>query len=252
MNGITEKDLKMIQLFDEVPVNYSLFWKKQHKDILESNKNKNSNSKSNSPVEHSHTHTASSEPVVHISESPHNQHNVNEYHDNARASHHLDATVPSRIAEASHNIHTSPDAYNSDGSRMHNSVFRVHTGHRAPLGDSEIGHTMEHIKYNHDHAHHINTHVDANEINTGFDLMINSLKLCMQQGFDHGICESLLPMLEQYTVYESQYEEMKNAHIHFNHRVTDWVQGEPSVIINASKGFMKGYEMISKAYVNLE
>ena len=35
VDGVTDNDLKMIELYDAVPVNYSIFWKKQHSDLLD-------------------------------------------------------------------------------------------------------------------------------------------------------------------------------------------------------------------------
>lgn len=236
VNGITEKDFKMIQLYDDIPVNYSLFWKKQNEHRLHG-----SMVDVNSPNKHYHDSAAL--PVVHVSELPHNKHQT-------RHLPHLEPTVPAHSNE--HSVHNSPDAFNRDGSRMHNHVFRVHTGHTAPIGDSEIGHTMEHIKYNHEHMHHINTQADMHEVSAGFDLLVRSLQVCLHHGYDHGICETLLPMLEEKTVHDSMYDEMKSAHAHFKHRVSDWVKEEPRAIVDASHDFLRGYEMISKAYINLE
>ena len=165
-----------------------------------------------------------------------------------------EALYPVAYGSSSGGVHAShSETRRSDGSLLHSHSFRVQ-GHHAPLGDSEVHHHMDHLHEFND-SNHVRVNLKGSspaELMRGFALMVAGLQTFQRLGFDVGLCEEFLPMLEANTVIPGYSEDLKKAYQHIKRRLsTEWAADEPRDILDASEEFVQGYALVSKVYINL-
>jgi hypothetical protein len=244
VDGITDMDLKMMELLDAVPANYSIYWRKQNADLFDK---LDTGRPELSHGAHSQSVAA---PLGAAGASAQQLSHQRSLHGAG------EGIFPQSTSRGSSNsgVHSShSDTLRNDGTRLHSHSFRVQ-GHHAPLGDSEVKHHMEHLHEFND-SNHIRMNLrgtSPDELKRGFALMVRGLETYQRLGYDVGLCEEFLPMLEHNTVIPGYSEDLQKAYKHIKQRGSkDWADNEPREIVDATEEFVQGYALISKVYLNL-
>lgn len=245
VNGVTEMDFKMIELYDRLPVNYSLAWKKHNEALIEKLPVYDELTPATNAKE-----TEAAQAVLH---SRRNQFEAEIHHKRGLHDEHdgIHPTIPNHGDLGVHPDHS--ETRRSDGSLLHTHSFKVSKAHVAPLGDSEVLHNMDHL-----HEFNDSNHVRVNlrglppaDLKRGFALMVHGLETYERLGYEVGMCEEFLPMFDQNTIIPGYSEDLKKAYLRVKHRGGDWSDREPQEIVEASQEFLEGYGLVSKVYVNL-
>lgn len=78
--------------------------------------------------------------------------------------------------------------------------------------------------------------------------MALSLRDLVSRGYDVGIGEALLPMINSHEMYPNWEEQMLEAYLHLKKRVTpEWARDEPAEVVAAAKSFVDAYDEICNA-----
>lgn len=244
LHGITEMDIQMIDLFDKIPVEYSLLWKHSHPNLV--------------PF----TSSVSSFPsgsIYSIQKEEDKEENVN-VNVNVPHKHKYETVFPHRIHSQQNHVTLTPDLTtvhsqaisNEPGSVKHSVPFHISTATSIPLGKSDIQHHAEVYANQRPRSSSETVLIRRNPSNfetasesVAWNSMAHALQRLIDRGYDVGISTALLPMVNAHEVYPSWEDEMHAVYVHLNKRLSPlWLESEPPEIIDACREFVDGYNTI--------
>eukprot|EP00604_Paraphysomonas_vestita_P001560 CAMPEP_0174822612 /NCGR_PEP_ID=MMETSP1107-20130205/17061_1 /TAXON_ID=36770 /ORGANISM="Paraphysomonas vestita, Strain GFlagA" /LENGTH=223 /DNA_ID=CAMNT_0016042019 /DNA_START=280 /DNA_END=951 /DNA_ORIENTATION=+ len=215
-------DFQMVDLFDAIPVDYSLLWKHAHPSLVGENK------PSTPPIDVTHKY----ETIF-----PHHQK--------------IQQSTKFPDIHESSTVHSNPIS-TEPGSVQHSKPFYVPTAQHTQLGKSDIEHHAQIYQQHRPRSSSgtvlVRRHPSTFETKTESDAwnsMAHALQHLVERGYDVGISTAILPMVNSHEIYPSWEDEMHTAYVHINKRLSPaWLETEPADVVSACREFVDGYNTI--------
>mmetsp|Transcript_24956 Transcript_24956/g.36809 ORF Transcript_24956/g.36809 Transcript_24956/m.36809 type:complete len:316 (-) Transcript_24956:231-1178(-) len=233
LSGLTEMDFEMADLFDKIPVNYSLMWKRNHPDLLDH---------SEPPPTSSESHKRPARALKYdtiFRRPPSSSDSIS----TPIRTHHP-KTPPTSPPQCTQ----QPKKPAAVSSPPEPSRLRIPSPQAPPPPPPPCHGVALTPRSMHKHIQlkkRNPTNLETPEENEAWKSMAAALQTLIDNGYDIGIGESLLPMVNAHEVYPNWEEEMHSAYVHLNKRLSpSWLDSEPTVVIQACMQFVEGYNVI--------